>query len=137
MKYRVGDVVKIHEILEHDYGYAGQEGIICNIYQYKNEKSCDSLSDYSVLAYDTRSRRFWCCGFTESELTPKGYAFTDFVNEYNHWMRSQYNKDTGILVENSNKQKNTIIKPLDTAIDRIDCSILMDKINEIVNYINR
>lgn len=145
MKYKVGDLVIISDDIKHDTGYKGQIGTICNVYNYPNgKKDCEYLSDYSVFAFDKRANRFWCCGFTENDIRCTGLLVNDAVTEYNQWMKSQYNTDTHIRIENEKEDNhsNNVINPLDIISvpmqwDGRDCKLMWDKINEIIGYINR
>ncbi|MFS0657448.1 hypothetical protein AB1L07_02320 [Niallia alba] len=80
-KYNVGDLVKITENIEIDLGYKGQLGIIQGYSGVENQ--------VSVMAYDTRAKRYWVCGFNEDELiTPTVYDlgnYRELVNEFVDW----------------------------------------------------
>lgn len=158
-KYKYGDLVLISDRLNHDVGYQRQIGIVMGEYDYGGKQNT-GLSDYSVLAYDTRACRYWVCGFEEKDLQRRGNIF-ELLRSYNHWGGNEkYERrkfaltrpyDIVLLpLEDLQKIKtqqkdiiNTtknIIEPLspdDHGIyETINNIEIMHKVNEIINYLN-
>ena len=87
-KYKVGDIVRISDLLNHDPGYVGQVGVICNADALTYPVN-SGLSDYYVVAYDRRAGRFWSCGFQEKEIESLGFEFTGLIDAYACWLRER------------------------------------------------
>lgn len=59
--FKVHDVIKISDTLSHDNGYEGNIGIVTSL---------SGIDEYVyVIAYNSKDKRYWVCGFTESDLS--------------------------------------------------------------------
>lgn len=151
-KFSVGDLVLISNRIGHDVGYAGQIGVVMYIYNYQGNPH-DGLSDYSVVAYDTRAKRYWACGFEEKDLSYQG-KLVDFLYAYNYWANSNYNHCSQFFIQ-TKEEKEKVEKQLEEKKEPRNISqvlplmpltsvspyydktlILWDKVNEIIRSIN-
>lgn len=93
MELQIGDVIKIKDNITHDCLFAGQFGVICNIYN----RTENSIRYYSVHSFNTKS--FGYVGLLEDEIEPQHYNLVPMLQSFCKIMNERYNRTTGFKIK--------------------------------------